>query len=126
MQIEQISRYHSHTLKTFQSFIFEAIQISILHENNSVLSIMSQTLTQNLRDEIQFYLARDDSTMFIHKVTHVIRQQINCMRKKHLHFSNVTSTFDTIDRSRLLSEYHAQKLLDFLSQRLIIYQNDMI
>ena len=34
--------------------------------------------------------------------------------------------FDTIDKSRLLSKYHAQKLLDFLSQRLIIYQNDMI
>ncbi len=36
------------------------------------------------------------------------------------------STLDTIDRSKILSEYHAQKLLDFLSQRLIIYQNDMI
>jgi len=87
---------------------------------------MSQALTQNLRDEIQFHLARDDSTTFIHKVTHVIRQQINRMRKKHLHFSDVTSAFDMIDRSRLLSEYHAQKLLDFLSQRFIIYQNDMI
>ncbi len=87
---------------------------------------MPQALIQNLRDEIQFHLARDDSTTFIHKVTHVIRQQINRMRKKHLHFSDVTFTFDTIDRSRLLSEYHAQKLLDFLSQRFIIYQNDMI
>ncbi len=47
---------------------------------------MSQALTQNLRDKIQFHLARDDSTTFIHKVTHVIRQQINRMRKKHLHF----------------------------------------
>ncbi len=36
------------------------------------------------------------------------------------------SALDTIDRSKILSEYHAQKLLDFLSQRLIIYQNDMI
>ncbi len=114
MQIEQISRYYSHTFKTFSSFIFEAIQISISHESNSILSIMSQALTQNLRDEIQFHLARDDSTTFIHKVTHVIRQQINHMRKKHLHFSDVTSAFDTIDKSRLLSEYHAQKLLDFL------------
>ncbi len=48
------------------------------------------------------------------------------MHKKHLHFSDVTSALDTIDRSKVLSEYHAQKLLDFLSQRLIIYQNDMI
>ncbi len=48
------------------------------------------------------------------------------MRKKHLSFSNVTSALDTIDRLKILSEYHAQKLLDFLSQRLIIYQNDMI
>ncbi len=126
MQIKQIPRYHSHILKTPQSFIFEAIQISVSHESNSVLSIMSQALIQNLRDEIQFHLACDDSTTFIHKVTHVIRQQINHMHKKHLHFSNVTSTFDTIDRSRLLSEYHAQKLLDFLNQQFIIYQNDMI
>ncbi len=87
---------------------------------------MSQALTQNLRDEIQFHLAHNDSTTFIHKVTNVIRQQINHMHKKHLHFSDVMSTFDTIDRSRLLSEYHVQKLLDFLSQRFIIYQNDMI
>ncbi len=36
------------------------------------------------------------------------------------------SALDTIDRSKILSEYHVQKLLDFLSQRLIIYQNDMI
>ncbi len=48
------------------------------------------------------------------------------MRKKHLHFSDVTSAFDTIDRSRLLNEYHVQKLLDFLNQHFIIYQNDMI
>ncbi len=87
---------------------------------------MLQALTQNLRDEIQFHLARDDSTTFIHKVTYVIRQQINCMRKKHLHFSDVTSALDTIDKSKILSEYYAQKLLDFLSQWLIIYQNDMI
>ncbi len=87
---------------------------------------MPQALIQNLRDEIQFHLARDDSTTFIHKVTHVTRQQINRIRKKHLHFSDVTSALDTIDRSKILSEYHAQKLLDFLSQRLIIYQNDMI
>ena len=126
MQIEQIPRYHPHISKTSQSFIFEAIQISISHEGNPVLSIMLQALIQNLRDEIQFHLARDDSTTFIHKVTHVTRQQINRMRKKHLHFSDVTSAFDTIDRSRLLSEYHAQKLLDFPSQRFIVYQNDMI
>ncbi len=87
---------------------------------------MPQALTQNLRDEIQFHLAHDDSTTFIHKVTHVIRQQINRMRKKHLHFSDVMSALDTIDRSKILSEYHAQKLLDFLSQRLIVNQNDMI
>ncbi len=87
---------------------------------------MSQALTQNLRDEIQFHLACDDNTAFIHKVIHVIIQQINHMRKKHLHFSDVTSTLDTIDRLRILSEYHAQKLLCFLSQRLIVYQNDMI
>ncbi len=87
---------------------------------------MPQTLTQDLRDEIQFHLARGDSTTFIHKVTHVTRQQINRMRKKHLHFSDVTSALDTIDRSKVLSEYHAQKFLDFLSQRLIVYQNDMI
>ncbi len=48
------------------------------------------------------------------------------MRKKHLHFSDVTSALDTIDRSKILSEYHAQKLLDFLSQQFIVYQNDMI
>ncbi len=48
------------------------------------------------------------------------------MCKKHLHFSNVISAFNTINKSRLLSEYHAQKLLDFLSQQLITYQNDMI
>ena len=48
------------------------------------------------------------------------------MRKKHLHFSDVTSALDTIDRSKILSEYHAQKLLDFLSQWFIVYQNDMI
>ncbi len=35
VQIEQIPRYHSHTLKTFQSFIFEVIQISVSHESNS-------------------------------------------------------------------------------------------
>ena len=87
---------------------------------------MPQALTQDLRDEIQFHLARGDSTTFIHNATHVIRQQINRMRKKHLHFSDVTSALDTIDRSKILSKYHAQKLLDFLSQRLIIYQNDMI
>ncbi len=87
---------------------------------------MPQALIQDLRDEIQFHLARDDSTTFIHKVTHVTRQQINRMRKKHLHFSDVTSALDTIDRSKILSEYHAQKLLDFLSQRFIVYQNDMI
>ncbi len=34
VQIEQISRYHFHILKTSQSFIFEAIQISALHESN--------------------------------------------------------------------------------------------
>ncbi len=33
---------------------------------------------------------------------------------------------DTIDRLKILNEYHAQKFLDFLSQWLIIYQNDMI
>ncbi len=126
MQIEQIPRYHPHTLKTPQSFIFEAIQTSASHGGNPVLPTMPQALTQDLRDEIQFHLARGDSTTFIHKVTHVTRQQINRMRKKHLHFSDVTSTFDTIDRSRLLSEYHAQELLDFLSQRFIAYQNDMI
>ncbi len=87
---------------------------------------MPQALTQDLRDEIQFHLARGDSTTFIHKATHVTRQQINRMRKKHLHFSDVTSALDTIDRSKILSEYHAQKLLDFLSQRFIVYQNDMI
>ncbi len=87
---------------------------------------MPQALTQDLRDEIQFHLARGDSTAFIHKAIHVIIQQINRMRKKHLHFSDVTSTLDTIGRSKILSEYHAQKLLDFLSQRLIVYQNDMI
>ncbi len=48
------------------------------------------------------------------------------MRKKHFHFSDVTLALDTIDRSKILSEYHAQKLLDFLSQWFIIYQNDMI
>ena len=68
---------------------------------------MSQALTQNLRDEIQFHLVYDDSTTFIHKVTHVIRQQINRMRKKHLHFSDVTSALNTIDRLKILSEYHA-------------------
>ncbi len=36
------------------------------------------------------------------------------------------SALDTIDRSKILSEYHAQKLLDFLNQQFIIYQNDMI
>ncbi len=36
------------------------------------------------------------------------------------------SALDTIDRSKILNEYHAQKLLDFLNQRLIIYQNDII
>ena len=87
---------------------------------------MPQALTQDLRDEIQFHLARGDSTTFIHKATHVTRQQINRMRKKHLHFSDVTPALDTIDRSKILSEYHAQKLLDFLSQRFIVYQNDMI
>jgi len=87
---------------------------------------MPQALTQDLRDEIQFHLARGDSTTFIHKATHVTRQQINRMRKKHLHFSDVMSALDTIGRSKVLSEYHAQKLLDFLSQRLIVYQNDMI
>ena len=87
---------------------------------------MFQAFIQNLRDEIQFYLARDDSITFIHKVTYVIRQQINHMRKKHLHFSDVMSALDTIDKSKILSDYHAQKLLNFLSQRFIIYQNDMI
>ncbi len=77
---------------------------------------MLQALTQNLRDEIQFYLACDDSTTFIHKVTHVIRQQINCMCKKHFYFSNVMSALDMIDRSKILNEYHAQKFLDFLNQ----------
>jgi len=77
---------------------------------------MLQAFIQNLKDEIQFHLACDDSTTFIQKVTHVIRQQINRMRKKHLHFSDVMSALDTIDRLKILSEYHAQKLLDFLSQ----------
>ena len=87
---------------------------------------MPKALTQDLRDEIQFHLARGDSTTFIHKATHVTRQQINRMRKKHLRFSDVTPVLDTIDRPRALSEYHAQKLLGFLSQRLTAYQNDMI
>jgi len=34
VQIEQIPRYHPHTLKTSPSFIFEAIQISASHEGN--------------------------------------------------------------------------------------------
>ena len=34
VQIEQIPRYHPHIPKTSQSFIFEAIQISVSHENN--------------------------------------------------------------------------------------------
>ena len=46
--------------------------------------------------------------------------------KKHFHFNNVTSAFNTIDRLKLLSEYHVQKLLNFLSQWFIIYQNNMI
>ncbi len=33
---------------------------------------------------------------------------------------------DTIDRLRILNEYHAQKLFNFLSQQFIIYQNDII
>jgi len=48
------------------------------------------------------------------------------MRKNHLHFSDVTPALGTMGRPRNLSEYHAQELLDFLSQRFIVYQNDMI
>lgn len=76
---------------------------------------MSQTFTQNFKDKIQFHLACNNNTTFIHKVTYVIRQQINHMYKKHLYFSNVMFALNIIDRLKVLNEYHAQKFLDFLN-----------
>ena len=52
--------------------------------------------------------------------------QIRKMRRSYIIIDMITAFTDIDERSFKLSDYHAEQLIEYLHQRLIVYQDEMI
>ena len=77
-----------------------------------------------MRSRIRIYFDRSDFTAFISKVIEVSMTQIRRIRRAYIVIDMITAFID--ERSFKLSDYHAEQLIEYLHQRLTVYQNEMI
>ncbi len=85
---------------------------------------MPPPLSSAMRSRIRIHFDRLDFTAFISKVIEVSVTQIRKMRRAYIVIDIVTAFID--ERSVKLSDYHAEQLIEYLHERLIVYQNKMI
>ncbi len=85
---------------------------------------MPPPLSSAMRSRIRIHFDRSDFTAFISKVIEVSVTQIRKMRRAYIVIDIVTAFID--ERSVKLSDYHAEQLIEYLHERLTVYQNKMI
>jgi hypothetical protein len=85
---------------------------------------MMPPLLSAMRSRIRIHFDRSDFTAFIFKVIEVSVTQIRKMRRSYIIIDTVTAFLD--ERSFKLSDYHAEQLIEYLHQRLTVYQDEMI
>jgi len=85
---------------------------------------MPPSLPSAMRSRIRIYFDRSDFTAFISKVIEVSMTQIRRIRRAYIVIDMITAFID--ERSFKLSDYHAEQLIEYLHQRLTVYQNEMI
>jgi len=85
---------------------------------------MPPSLSSAMRSHIHIHFDRSDFTVFISKVIEVSLTQIRKMRRAYIIIDIVTAFIG--ERSFKLSDYHAEQLIEYLHQRLTVYQNEMI
>ncbi len=73
---------------------------------------------------IRIHFDRSDSTAFISKAIGVSLTQIRKMRRSYIAIGTVTAFIG--GRSSKLRDYHAEQLIEYLHQRLTVYQDEMI
>ncbi len=77
-----------------------------------------------MRSRIRIHFDRSDFTAFISKVIEVSLPQIRKMRRAYIVIDTITASVG--ERSSKLSDYHAEQLIEYLHQRLTVYQDEMI
>ncbi len=87
---------------------------------------MSSSLLSATQSHIHIHFDHSDFTVFIFKVIEVSVTQIRKMRRSYIIIDMITAFTDIDERSFKLSDYHAEQLIEYLHQRLIVYQDEMI
>ncbi len=77
-----------------------------------------------MQSRIRIHFDHSDFTVFISKVIEVSLSHIRKMRRAYIIIDIVAAFKD--ERSFKLSDYHAEQLIEYLHQRLTVYQNEMI
>jgi len=85
---------------------------------------MSSSLSSAMQSRIRIHFDRSDFTAFISKVIEVSMTQIRRIRRAYIIIDTITAFID--ERSFKLSDYHAEQLIEYLHQRLTVYQNEII
>jgi len=85
---------------------------------------MSSPLSSAMRSRIHVHFDHSDFTVFISKVIEVSMIQIRRIRRAYIVIDMITAFID--ERSFKLSDYHAEQLIEYLHQRLTVYQDEMI
>jgi len=85
---------------------------------------MSLSLFSAMQSCIHVHFNHSNFTVFIFKVIEVNVIQIRKMRRSYIIINIITASLD--ERSFKLSDYHAEQLIEYLHQRLTVYQDEMI
>jgi len=85
---------------------------------------MSSSLFSAMRSRIRIHFDHSDFTAFISKVIEVSLSQIRKMRRAYIVIDMIIAFVG--ERSFKLSDYHAEQLIEYLHQRLTVYQDEMI
>ncbi len=85
---------------------------------------MLSSLLSVMQSRIRIHFDHSDFTVFISKVIEVSLSHIRKMRRAYIIIDIVAAFKD--ERSFKLSDYHAEQLIEYLHQRLTVYQNEMI
>ena len=88
------------------------------------VNLMSLSLFSAMQSCIHVHFNHSNFTVFIFKVIEVNVIQIRKMRRSYIIINIITASLD--ERSFKLSDYHAEQLIEYLHQRLTVYQDEMI
>jgi len=85
---------------------------------------MPPPLPSAMRSRIRIHFDHSDFTAFISKAIEVSLPQIRKMRRAYIVIGTITASVG--ERPSKLSDYHAEQLIEYLHQRLTVYQDEMI